>query len=101
MREYVSKCSVCQASKSFNKAPQGLHQPLPLRGKIWDSISIDFITHLQPSSGKTTALVVIDRLSKQSHFSALGPYVTAPKIAEVFIQDVIRLHGIPTSIISD
>lgn len=70
--DFIVHCATCQLVKSFNKAPQGLLQPLPILGKIWDAISMYFVTHLPPSSGKSTILVVINRLSKQAHFSAMG-----------------------------
>lgn len=62
---------------------------------------MDFITHLPSSSGKTTILVVVDRLSKHAHFSALGPRFSAPQVAAIFLRDIVRLHGFPSSIISD
>lgn len=62
---------------------------------------MDFITHLPSSSGKTTILVVLDRLSKHAHFSALGPRFSAPQVAAIFLRDIVRLHGFPSSIISD
>lgn len=62
---------------------------------------MDFITHLPPSSGKTTILVVVDRLSKYAHFTALGPSFTAHQVAAVFLREIIRLHGVPTNILSD
>lgn len=62
---------------------------------------MDFITHLPSSSGKTVILVVVDLLTKQAHFSALPTHFTATLVAEVFIRDIVRLHGIPTSLVSD
>lgn len=99
--DYVSRCTVCQSVKPIYRASQGLLQPLPIPGKIWHSIAMDFITNLPPSEGKTTIMVVIDRLSKHSHFSALGVKFTAPQVAEVMVRDVIKIHGPPAQIISD
>lgn len=99
--EYVSKCTVCQTTKPFNRAPQGLLQPLPIPGKIWHSISMDFITGLPPSNGKMTIMVVVDRLSKHAHFLALGSSFTAPQVVEIMVRDVIKLHGVPAQIVSD
>ncbi|GKF41589.1 transposon Tf2-1 polyprotein isoform X1, partial [Tanacetum coccineum] len=74
--------------------------PLKIPGQIWD-FAMDFITHLPMVSGKTVIFVVVDRLSKHAHFSALGTHFTAPQVAEIFIKDIVRLHGIPSSIVSD
>ncbi|GJS82365.1 transposon Tf2-1 polyprotein [Tanacetum coccineum] len=101
VQSFVSQCQVCQQIKPFNRAPQGLLQPLPIPGKIWDCISMDFITHLPLCGGKATVLVVVDRLSKHGHFCPLGQNFTAPQVAEVFIRDIIKLHGFPSSIVSD
>ncbi|CAM8999726.1 unnamed protein product [Rhodiola kirilowii] len=62
---------------------------------------MDFITHLPPSSGQTAIMVVVDRLTKYSHFSPLKHGYTASDVANVFIRDVIKLHGFPASIVSD
>nr|GFC33704.1 retrotransposable element Tf2 [Tanacetum cinerariifolium] len=62
---------------------------------------MDFITHLPLCGGKATVLVVVDRLSKHGHLSPLGQNFTAPQVAKVFIQDIIKLHGFPSSIVSD
>ncbi|KAK9157656.1 hypothetical protein Scep_004230 [Stephania cephalantha] len=62
---------------------------------------MDFITHLPISAGKTTILVVVDRLSKMAHFCASGPRISAPVLAAAFVQEVCRLYGVPSSIVSD
>ncbi|GKC58060.1 ty3-gypsy retrotransposon protein [Tanacetum coccineum] len=62
---------------------------------------MDFITHLPLCSGKATVLVAVDRLSKHSHFCPLEKQFTAPQVAEIFVRDVIKLHGFPSLIVSD
>jgi len=62
---------------------------------------MDFIVRLPKSCGKDTILVVVDRLSKYGHFIALKHPYSARSIAEVFVKEIVRLHGIRTSIISD
>ncbi|GJY89117.1 ty3-gypsy retrotransposon protein [Tanacetum coccineum] len=91
--EYVAQCTICQATKPFTTAPQGLLQPLPIPGQIWESISMDFITHLPASSSKTTILVVVDYLSKHAHFAALGSSFTAVQVASVFVKEIMRTSG--------
>ena len=63
---------------------------------------MDFIEGLPESKEYNAILVVVDRLTKYTHFAAIKhPYTVAASIAKVFIQEVVRLHSIPRSIISD
>ncbi|KAL0281945.1 UNVERIFIED_CONTAM: hypothetical protein Sradi_7277800 [Sesamum radiatum] len=70
-------------------------------GECLEDISLDFVTHLSSSAGKTTIWVVVNRLSKFTHFIALPTHFTATSLASIFLTDIYRLHGAPKSIISD
>ncbi|KAK8949103.1 hypothetical protein KSP39_PZI005439 [Platanthera zijinensis] len=75
--EYIQHCEVCQQCKSDTQRPMGLLQPLPIPERIWQEISLDLIEGLPKSNGKSTILVVVDRLSKQGHLMALHHPYTA------------------------
>ena len=92
---------MCQRSKAVRHAPYGLLHPNEIPDQPWQSIAMDFITDLPNSNGYDTILVVIDRLTKMSHFIPCGKGPDARQFATLFMQHVVRLHGIPRDIITD
>ncbi|KAJ4801231.1 polyprotein [Rhynchospora pubera] len=98
---FVKECDVCQRNKSENVPYPGLLQPLPIPNKVWSCITMDFIEGLPKSEGKSVIYVVVDRLTKYAHFTALSHPYNAQTVARVFMENVFKLHGLPTSIVSD
>lgn len=101
VEQYVGQCVVCQQIKIATQPPAGLIQPLPIPCQVWEDISMDFITGLPNWRGNTVIFVVVDRLSKYAHFAALPTHFTASKVAGVFVEVVVKLHGFPATIVSD
>lgn len=64
-------------------------------------IYVDFITRLPKSKGFEVVWVVVDRLSKYACFILLKRPFSAKSLAEVFVKEVVCLHGIPQAIVSD
>lgn len=101
VQQFVEACDVCQRQKYVAAAPGGLMQPLPVPSQIWEDVSMDFITGLPKSKGYEAVMVVVDRLSKYEHFVPLKHPYSAKTLADVFVKEIIRLHGVPMSIASD
>lgn len=86
---------------SMKMSPAGLLQSLPTLVESGLMCLVDFIEGLPLSQGQLVVLVVFDQLSKYGHFISLSHPYTAIKIAQLFVNNIIKLHGMPTSIASD
>ncbi|GMJ04991.1 hypothetical protein HRI_004168300 [Hibiscus trionum] len=83
------------------ESSRGLLQPLAIPNAIWSSISMDFIEGLPQSKKRDCIFVVVDRLTKYAHFVALAHPFTAKSIAQVFLENIFKLHGLPVDIVCD
>ncbi|KAL0546152.1 hypothetical protein IC582_016058 [Cucumis melo] len=100
--EFVSRCLVCQQVKAPRQKPAGLLQPLSIPEWKWENMSMDFITGLPRTlRGFTVIWVVVDRLTKSAHFVPGKSTYTASKWAQLYMSEIVRLHGVPVSIVSD
>ncbi|GJS29342.1 putative nucleotidyltransferase, ribonuclease H [Tanacetum coccineum] len=88
--------------KIEHQRASGLLQPLEIPMWKWDEISMDFVTGLPTTQKRHDAIwVVVDRLTKSAHFLPIRKNYGISKLAEIFQQEIVRLHGTPTSIVSD
>ncbi|KAK2395373.1 putative mitochondrial protein [Trifolium repens] len=100
--EYVASCLTCQKAKIEHQRPAGMLQSLDIPEWKWDSISMDFITGLPKTRRKHESIwVIVDRLTKSAHFLPVRTTDTAAKLTDIYIAEIVRLHGIPSSIVSD
>lgn len=98
----ISRFVTCvNRCKYDHNAYPGLLQPFPIPQQVWVSISMEFIESLPKYEGKEAILVVVDRLSKYAHFLALAQPYTAPSVAKAFMDQVAKLHGVPSDIVND
>jgi hypothetical protein len=101
IRNFVAECDVCQRNKGETVKSPGTLQPLSFPPTIWKDISMDFITDLPKLSNKSVIMVVVDRLSKYAHFCALQHSFIASTVAQIFMDQVFKLHGMPHFIVYD
>jgi hypothetical protein len=85
-----------------HQRPAGLLQPLHVPKWKWDEVAMDFVVGLpRAPSGQDSIWVVIDRLTMSAHFIRLKIIDLMQKLAELYIKEIVRLHGIPAAIVSE
>ena len=99
---FISKCAVCQQVKIENQRPEGLLQSLPILEWKWDHITMDFVSGFpQTTRGHNAVWVIVDRLTKSAHFLGMKTTNTTKTLSQLYIREIVRLHGVPLSIVSD
>src|SRR3979490_2081274 len=88
-------------SKSQRHQPYGLLKQLPIPECLWNTISMDYIEKLPPSTGYDTILIIIDRLTKQSVFIPTFDTITAPILVKLIVLHVFSKHGVPSHVTLD
>ena len=101
LEEFVAACLICARAKGNSQHPQGLLQPLPVPHRPWSHIAVDFVTGLPESQGSSVILTIVDRFSKSAHFVALPKLPSTKETAQLLVQNVFRLHGLPLEVTSD
>ena len=100
--ELVSRCLVCQQVKAKHRKPSGTLQPLPILEWKWEHITMDFVVWLSRTRAGFDAIwVIVDRLTKLAHFLHVRTKFSLDRLAELYINEIVRLHGVPVSIVSD
>ncbi|OMO58913.1 reverse transcriptase [Corchorus capsularis] len=98
----LAQCIVCQQVKVEHQRPAGQLQPLPIPEWKWEHITMDFVSGLPRSPrGHESVWVIVDRLTKSAHFIALKVGYSLEKLAALYVREIVRLHGVPVSIVSD
>ena len=88
--------------KADHRHRAGLLQPHDIPTSKWEVISMDFVVVFPLTSERHNAiLVIVDELTKSAHFIPVRDSYNVTDVKRVFVNEVIRLHGLPTKIISD
>ncbi|XP_052726210.1 uncharacterized protein LOC128194683 [Vigna angularis] len=88
-------------AKIEHQRPGGLLQPLEIPEWKWDSVAMDFVTHLSLTVRRHDAIwVIVDRLTKSAHFLAIDLRMSMARLAQLYVKEIVRLHGVPSSIVS-
>jgi hypothetical protein len=100
--EYVSSCDTCQKIKASHLKTTGQMQPLSIPAWKWDDISMDFIVGLPLTPRKHDSIwVIVDWLTKTTHFIPVNTTYSVERYAKIYIDLIVRLHGVPKTILSD
>ena len=102
VRHYVTSCDACQRNKPSQQAPMGELKPLPIPSSAWHTVSMDLITALPRSStGHDAIAVFVCKLTRTVRYAACRTTISAPQLARLFLDHVVRQHGLPVALLSD
>ena len=100
--DFVRRCLTCKQVKAEHHKPTGLFQPLEVAEWKWEHVTMEFVTHLPRTQQKHDAVwVIVDWLMKSAHFLAVRMTFALERFYRLYIREIVRLHGVPVSIVSD
>ena len=100
--KYVEKYLTCQRIKAEHQCPKCELQPIEVPEWKWEQITMDFVVGLPKTTREHDAIwVIIDRLTKSAHFLPIKMTYSLEQLAEIYVREIVRLHGVLVLIISD
>ncbi|KAH0685656.1 hypothetical protein KY290_019658 [Solanum tuberosum] len=100
--DFVAKFPNCQQVNVEHHKPRGMTQEINIPTWKWEVINMYFITGLPRTRRQHESIwVIVDRVTKSAHFLAVKTTDSTEDYAKLYINEIVRLHGVPLSIISD
>jgi len=101
VHKVIERRVICKKARGKENA-YGLYMPLPIPEQPWMDVSMDFVLGLpRTQCGKNSIMVMVDRFFKMSHFIPCNKTDDVVHVADLFFQEIVRLHGVPKSIVYD
>ena len=98
----MAKCPNCQQVKAEHRKPGVLTMIIEVPTLKWESINMDFVFGIPMIRRQHDSIwVIVDRLTKSAHFIPVKFTYRAEDNARLYIDEIVRWHGIHLSIISD
>ena len=98
---YCRTCEICARTKGEYRTPAGKLHPLPMATRPWESIGTDFIGPFPEVDRFNYLWVVVCRMSLMVHLIPINTKTMATQLSSIYLKEVVRLHGLPSSIVSD
>ena len=96
--DFIRRCLTCHQVKAEHQKPIGLLQPLEVAEWKWEHFTIDIVSHFPWTPWAHDAVwVIIDRLTKSTHFLAVRMTFTLEEFFRLYIREIVRLHGVLVS----
>lgn len=100
--EFVAQYLVCQQMKAEHQQSSWLFQPLPIPEWKWEHVIMDFVVGFPRSpQGLDAVWVIVDHLIKSTHFLAIHTKYSLEKFIRLYVDEIIRFHGVLVLIVSD
>jgi len=98
---FCKSCGRCQVTKNTRQKPAGWLHTMPIPSRPWESVGMDFTGPFVEVEGYDYILLIICRLTGMVHLVPTNTRVSTKDVAKIYIKEIVRLHRIPESIVSD
>ncbi|KAG8705607.1 hypothetical protein FRC09_002854 [Ceratobasidium sp. 395] len=101
VNKYAAECPICQKTKPDRLGKKGFLHPIPIPDQPFKVVTMDFIMDLPESEGYNGILVVVDKLTRYTHFIPCNTSVNETQTARLFQEHIWSHYGLPRQVITD